>query len=83
MIRLFSCDVAMLKLANRTSSHGPATTVRMIVGIKGKVLLTINDHPKLRKLFAAFKYERAAVSYTVGGAKRTTRARALIYRSWR
>lgn len=51
--------------------------------MKGKALLTINDHPDIRRLFRGFKYDRAEVRYTVGGAKRTKPARELIYRSWR
>jgi len=39
-------------------------------GICGKFILSINDRPVLREIFAAFRFEEVALKYTVaaGGA---------------
>ena len=39
-----------------------ATTLR---GIKGKFILSINDTPEIRKIFAGFKMEQITVAYTI------------------
>jgi DNA adenine methylase len=51
--------------------------------MKGRALLTINDHPEMRQAFAGFRYESVAITYTVGGNGRSKPTRELIYRSWR
>jgi len=35
---------------------------------KGKVILTINDHPKMRETFGGFRVETVKINYTIGGA---------------
>ncbi len=51
--------------------------------MKGKALLTLNDHPDMRRVFAAFKHQRVELTYTVGGAKgREKRSGELIFRTW-
>lgn len=51
---------------------------------KGRTLLTINDHPDIRKIFTGFKYERLEITYIVGGVKSgRKKATELLYRSWR
>jgi DNA adenine methylase len=35
--------------------------------IKGNFLLSINDHPEVRRIFAAFVFEEVRTRYTVGG----------------
>ena len=39
--------------------------------MKGKVILSINDHPKMREAFAGLTVHRVSIAYTVGGAKRS------------
>jgi DNA adenine methylase len=53
-------------------------------GLKGKAVLTINDHPDMRRAFAGFKPLSTAVRYTIGkpGKARSTPRGELIYRSW-
>lgn len=51
--------------------------------IHGKALLTINDNPEIRELFADFATARLRVSYTVGGMKAgAPRSSELLVRSW-
>ncbi len=39
--------------------------------MKGKALLSINDHPQIRKIFRGFRYDKVEIEYTVGGSKRS------------
>ncbi|WP_311200236.1 hypothetical protein [Leisingera sp. M658] len=44
----------------------------VLAGIRGKFLLSINDRPEIRELFAAFRFEEVSLKYTVfkrGGDK--------------
>ena len=50
--------------------------------MKGKAVLSINDHPEIRACFAGFQMERLEIDYTVGGGgKAVTRGELIIY-SW-
>lgn len=51
--------------------------------IKGKVLLTINDHPDIRKLFAGFTRSTLKTSYNIGGGGRAKAATELAIRTWK
>ena len=45
-------------------------------------VLSINDHPDIRRCFQAFEMESLSIDYTVGGgANRATRQELIIY-SW-
>ena len=51
--------------------------------LRGKALLTINDHSDIRRVFAGLKYDRLEVLYTVGRKKEDReRSRELLYRTW-
>jgi DNA adenine methylase len=56
-----------------------ATVMR---GIKGKAILTINDHPDMRKVFSGFRIETAEINYTVGGAGKGKTSQEMIVLSW-
>jgi DNA adenine methylase len=50
--------------------------------VKGKVIVSLNDHPDIRRCFQAFEMEELQLDYTVGGAQnRVTRGELIIY-SW-
>ena len=50
--------------------------------IKGKAVVSINDHPAIRECFAEFEMEALKLDYTVGGgANRVERGELVIY-SW-
>lgn len=51
-------------------------------GIKGKAILSINDHPDIRRCFAEFQMEEVPISYIVGGGAKTVDRLELIIYSW-
>lgn len=36
--------------------------------MKGSAILTINDHPEMRKIFKGFRMETVEINYTIGAA---------------
>ncbi|HEY9092022.1 DNA adenine methylase [Parasphingorhabdus sp.] len=40
---------------------------RLLAGIKGRFILSINDHPEIRSLFNGFSMEEVGVRYTLAG----------------
>jgi DNA adenine methylase len=55
-----------INLYNHNFSHTDFEELEMIVRkLKGKFLLSINDHPEVRKLFAGFKVEEVSLPYTI------------------
>lgn len=50
--------------------------------IKGKAILSINDHPDIRAIFTGFDSETVELNYTVGGAKNRVSRKELIVKSW-
>lgn len=52
-----------------------------LAGLKGKAIVTLNDHPDIRHLFRAFHIERTDIRYTVGGGKGAERSEVVIF-SW-
>ena len=49
--------------------------------LKGKAILSLNDHPDIRRVFAAFQMDATGINYTVGGGKGAERSELIIY-SW-
>lgn len=50
--------------------------------LKGKAIVSLNDHPDIRRAFAGFDMETLTIDYTVGGgANRAPRGELIIY-SW-
>lgn len=54
-----------------------------MAAIRGKAILTINDHPDMRRVFGRFRSERVAMTYSIGGGARAKKVAELIVRSWR
>ncbi|WP_137681515.1 DNA adenine methylase [Aurantiacibacter suaedae] len=50
----------------------------LLRGIRGRFLLSLNDHAEVRRLFAGFDIEEQSVTYTVGGGARARPAGELI-----
>lgn len=51
-----------------------------LASIKGKAVVSINDHPDIRECFKAFDMEALKLDYTVGGgANRVERGELIIY----
>jgi DNA adenine methylase len=53
-----------------------------MVHMRGKAVLSINDHPKMREVFRAFRVRRFRHSYTLGGMHNRKAAGELIYCNW-
>jgi DNA adenine methylase len=51
--------------------------------LKGKAILTINDHPDIRRLFGWLPHQRVPIKYTIGGGGKAKAAGEMIYRTWR
>ncbi len=54
---------------------------RMLKQIKGKAIISLNDHPAIRECFADFNIETTDIKYTVGGGKGSEAKEVLIF-SW-
>ena len=53
----------------------------VIGAIKGKAIISLNDHPDIRRAFAGFHFETTDIKYTVGGGKGVEAKEVLIF-SW-
>lgn len=47
--------------------------------IKGKMIISLNDHPDIRRVFDGFRIETAGINYTVGGGKGKKASELIIY----
>jgi len=47
--------------------------------MKGKAVLSINDHPDIREVLQGFQVKSVAIEYTVGGADKRKGSKELIY----
>jgi len=50
--------------------------------MKGKAILSINDHPAMRDAFSGLRTRRVRIDYLVGGTAKAKRASELIVRNW-
>lgn len=55
---------------------------QILGSIKGRAILTINDHPDMRKLFGRFRSRRVDITYTIGAQPAKKAAREMIYCTW-
>lgn len=53
----------------------------MMKEIKGKAIISLNDHPDIRRVFKDFHIETTDIKYTVGGGKGSQAREVLIF-SW-
>ena len=49
-----------------------AAMAELLRGVKGRFLLSLNDHPDVREIFAGFRFEEEAVRYSVGGMAKSS-----------
>lgn len=54
----------------------------MMRDLQGKAIVSINDHPKIREIFAGFQLDEMSIDYTVGGGGKAARRRELLIYSW-
>jgi DNA adenine methylase len=50
--------------------------------IKGKAILTINDHPEMKEAFTGFRTQTVEISYTVGGSGKGKNRKEMIVMNW-
>ena len=50
--------------------------------LKGKAIVSLNDHPDIRRIFGAFQTETVPIQYTVGGGGKAVERQELIIYSW-
>lgn len=62
--------------------HYEAMAARMR-GMKGTMIVSINDHPDIRRVFDGFPMQSVDIIYTVGGADAGQAAKELIIGNWR
>lgn len=82
---LFYCDPPYWQTAGYGGEFGMDQYERMASlakSVKGKMLISINDHPDIRKAFAGLAMERVGIRYTVGGNGRSDEVGELLIRSW-
>ena len=53
----------------------------IMAGLKGRAVLTINDHPDIRAVFDRFSARTVDITYTIGGGKGAKRQER-IYTTW-
>jgi hypothetical protein len=52
----------------------------MLLGrLKGKAIMSPNDHPDIRRIFAAFEMDTVTIPYTVGGGDKVVERSEVIY----
>lgn len=50
--------------------------------LKGRAVVSLNDHPEMRRIFAGFQVETLDITYTVGGVDHAADRRELVIFSW-
>lgn len=55
---------------------------KLAATIRGKMVISVNDVPAMRKAFAGLRCRTADITYTVGGGARTKSARELVLTSF-
>lgn len=51
--------------------------------MKGSAILTINDHPEMKRIFKGYVMDSVDIDYTIGGGGTGKGRKELIYRNWR
>ncbi|NHZ81811.1 hypothetical protein F2P44_21395 [Massilia sp. CCM 8695] len=50
--------------------------------LKGKAILSLNDHPDIRRIFAAFEMDTVPITYNVGGGGKAVDRNEVVIYSW-
>lgn len=50
--------------------------------LKGRAILTINDHRDMRRIYAGFRAEQLRTTYTIGGGAKAKPVGELLIRTW-
>lgn len=73
----------------RTSGYGVPFGIeeyeqlaQVMAGLRGKAILSINDHADMRRVFAGFRHRQLMTSYTIGGRQHAKPAKELLITTW-
>jgi DNA adenine methylase len=73
----------------KTEGYGNPFTIDQYIrmaelmrAMRGKAVLTINDHPEMREVFDGFEVKTVDINYTVGGGGKSNQSREMIIKSW-
>lgn len=56
---------------------------RLMRSIAGTMIVSINDHPQIREVFAGLPMREVDITYTLSGGDQAQAARELIIGNWR
>lgn len=82
---LFYLDPPYLETEGYGVDFGIDEYVKMaalLAKIKGKAIVSLNDHPDIRRIFAAFEMDTVPIKYTVGGGGKAVDRNEVIIYSW-
>lgn len=82
---LFYCDPPYLGTEGYGVEFGPEQYTQLASlarTIKGKMIVSVNDIPEMRKTFNGLTMQSVAINYTVGGVKGRTQQAELIIRNF-
>ncbi|KHA80763.1 restriction endonuclease subunit M [Janthinobacterium lividum] len=54
----------------------------LMARLKGKAILSLNDHPDIRRVFARFQMDTTGIQHNVGGGGKAVERKELIIYSW-
>lgn len=54
----------------------------MLRNLKGKAIVSLNDHPDIRRIFAEFEMDTVPIKYSVGGGDKAVDRMEVIIYSW-
>lgn len=83
---LFYCDPPYLETEGYGVEFGIEQyelLAHLAGSVQGHMLISINDHPEVRRIFSAFPVKEVDYEYTVGGSTRAAQVTELIYGNWR
>jgi DNA adenine methylase len=82
---LFYCDPPYWGTAGYGMSFGLEQYDRLAElakTIKGKMVISVNDIPEMRKAFAGLVMESVDITYTLAGSGKSPKTSELIIRNW-
>jgi DNA adenine methylase len=75
----FYIDPPYYDTAGYAVPYGPENyleLVKLLSSIKGRFLLSLNDHPKVREIFAAFQIRTVKLKYSAGNSRTAAKTRS-------
>lgn len=82
---LFYCDPPYYQTEGYGTDFGldqHEALAAALVSLAGRAVLSINDHPEMRRVYGAFRHRRLRTSYTIGGSHQAKPASELLVTTW-